>query len=81
VEIISPSTRRRDREQKKNFYLEAGIGEYWIVDQERRNVTVVRPGQDERVVKERVEWRPPGREAVLTVSLDEVFGAEARSET
>jgi Uma2 family endonuclease len=75
VEIISPGTRRRDREQKKNFYLEAEIAEYWIVDPERRNVTVVRPGQDERVEEERVEWRPPGREAVLTVSLGEVFGA------
>jgi Uma2 family endonuclease len=77
VEIISPGTRRRDREQKRNFYLEAGIAEYWIVDEERRNVVVVRQRQDERVVEGRVEWRAPGREAVLTVSLDEVFGADA----
>ena len=75
VEIISPGTRRRDREQKKNFYLEAGIAEYWIIDPERRSVIVVRPGQDGRVEEERVEWHPPGREAVLTVSLDDVFGA------
>ena len=78
VEIVSPGTRRRDREHKKNFYLEAGVDEYWIVDAERRSVVVVRLGQDEHVEQVRVEWRPPGREAVLTVALDEVFGASAR---
>jgi Uma2 family endonuclease len=75
VEIISPGTRRRDREQKKTFYLEAGVAEYWIVDPERRSITVVRLGKDDRVEDERVDWRPRGTEAVLTVSLDEVFGA------
>ena len=74
VEILSPSTRRRDREQKKAFYLEAGVAEYWIVDPERRNVTVVRPGEDSSVESERVDWRPRGTEAVLTVSFDEIFG-------
>ena len=75
VEIISPGTRRRDHEQKKPFYLDAGVAEYWIVDPALANITVVRPWQDDRVEGERVEWRPPGREAVLTVSIDEVFGA------
>ena len=74
VEIISPGTRRRDHEQKKAFYLEAGVAEYWIVDPEGSNITVVRPGNNDRVEEDRVEWRPPGREAVLTVSIDEVFG-------
>lgn len=73
VELISPGTRRRDQEQKKAFYREAGVPEYWIVDPERRSVTVVRPGKDDRVESKRVEWRPAGREAMLTVTVDEVF--------
>jgi Uma2 family endonuclease len=75
VEIISPGTRRRDREQKKAFYLEAGVAEYWIVDPERRNLTIVRPGKDDWVEDERVDWAPRGTGAVLILSLDEVFGA------
>jgi Uma2 family endonuclease len=32
VEVLSPSTARRDREQKTAIYLRAGVGEVWIVD-------------------------------------------------
>jgi Uma2 family endonuclease len=74
VEIISPGTRRRDHEHKKRLYLDAGVPEYWIVDSERRSITVVRPGSDDRVEHVRVEWRPPGTEAVLTLSMDDVLG-------
>lgn len=34
VEILSPSTSRIDKVYKFNKYLEAGVREYWIVDQE-----------------------------------------------
>ena len=74
VEIISPTTRRRDLEQKKSLYMEAGVAEYWIVDPESRSVRVVRRDAVDRVETERLEWRPLGVEVALTVSLDEVFG-------
>ena len=32
IEILSPSTARRDRVKKFNQYLRAGVREYWIVD-------------------------------------------------
>lgn len=32
IEVVSPSESRRDRLFKRNFYLEAGVSEYWIVD-------------------------------------------------
>jgi Uma2 family endonuclease len=73
VEIISPSTRRRDQEQKRAFYREAGVAEYWIVDPERRGVTVVRPGEVDRVENERVEWQSPGRAATLAIDVDQLF--------
>jgi Uma2 family endonuclease len=75
IEIISPSTRRRDHEQKKSLYLSAGVAEYWIVDPEERTVRVVRPGEADRVERSRVEWRPPGADVVLSVSVDDVLGA------
>jgi len=32
IEVLSPSTARRDRISKKNLYEKHGVGEYWIVD-------------------------------------------------
>lgn len=40
VEILSKSTARRDRGEKKAIYEQCGVVEYWIVDPERRLVTV-----------------------------------------
>ncbi|MDR2570235.1 MAG: Uma2 family endonuclease [Oscillospiraceae bacterium] len=40
IEIISPSTSRRDRFIKLNKYLEAGVREFWIVEPEDKGVTV-----------------------------------------
>jgi Uma2 family endonuclease len=41
VEVLSPSTRREDTLRKSAEYLDAGIGQYWIVDREHRTVTVL----------------------------------------
>ena len=38
VEILSPSTRRKDMVLKLNKYLNAGVREYWIVDPKTRKV-------------------------------------------
>ena len=38
VEILSPSTLRRDRFEKYNLYERAGVREYWIVDPDRKLV-------------------------------------------
>ena len=40
VEILSPSTRRKDFLVKTLSYQRAGVREYWIVDPEQRTVTV-----------------------------------------
>ena len=43
MEIVSPGaeSRKRDFEQKRGDYAEAGIPEYWIVDPELREITVL----------------------------------------
>ncbi len=40
VEILSPSTARRDKIYKKNAYEKAGVKEYWLVDQKNRSIDV-----------------------------------------
>ncbi len=40
IEILSPSTSRRDRTEKKAVYERNGVAEYWIVDPAKHTVTV-----------------------------------------
>jgi Uma2 family endonuclease len=40
VEVLSPSTRSRDRRIKLQAYQDAGIPEYWMVDPDSRSVAV-----------------------------------------
>ena len=42
VEILSPSTRRRDEGIKRKLFEEKGIREYWIVDPKGLRVTIFR---------------------------------------
>lgn len=69
VEVHSPSTRRRDRLQKRDFYMSCRIPEYWMVDPERRCITQVRPGRDDVVAVDTITWRPPGTDAELTFEI------------
>jgi Uma2 family endonuclease len=47
VEVLSPSTRSRDRRTKLRAYQEAGVPEYWLVDPDLRTVLVyaLQPGR------------------------------------
>lgn len=40
IEILSEPTAKRDRTEKKEIYERNGIDEYWLVDPDRREVTV-----------------------------------------
>ena len=40
VEILSPSNRRVDLERKKGVYERLGVPEYWIIDPDRRDVSI-----------------------------------------
>lgn len=74
VEIASPYTRRRDRDQKRDYYLRAGVAEYWMVDAEERTITIVRPDRHDETVADRLTWRPRGASEPLVVALVDVFG-------
>lgn len=73
VEIASPGTRRRDREQKRSLYMEAGVEEYWTIDPERREVTVVRPGAADVVVTGELLSQPRGAEQPLAFDVARLF--------
>ena len=75
VEVLSPSTRRRDREFKGPFYVdEIGVAEYWIVDGDRRSITVIRRGASPLTTSDRLTWAPKETEATLEIDLVDVFG-------
>jgi len=41
VEAVSQGQEERDYEEKRRDYWDAGVGEYWIADRERRTLTVL----------------------------------------
>ncbi len=46
VEVLSPSTRRRDEGIKRRLFDRAGVREYWLVDPKARRVRVFRRCED-----------------------------------
>jgi Uma2 family endonuclease len=73
VEILSGSTRRRDRGDKRDAYIGLGIAEYWIIDRHAREVTVARPGCVDRVVNDALRWQPHEHLPALEIPLRELF--------
>ena len=66
VEILSPSTARRDLRVKRDIYERNGVREYWIVDPPRRAVTVLVAGAGGRFTVERtVVGDEPARSTLL----------------
>ena len=74
VEVLSGSTRRRDVGQKHELYLDAGVGEYWVADPERRNILVAKRGLPDVVVSESLTWRAAGAPTPLVVEVASLFG-------
>jgi Uma2 family endonuclease len=66
VEVLSPSSLFTDRVKKRDFYLEHGVEEYWIVDLVARVFERWRPMQETpELLRDRIEWAPRGREPLL----------------
>ncbi len=50
IEVVSPSSAKRDYHEKPDEYLEFGIDEYWIVDAQKQQMTAL--------VRWRGQWKP-----------------------
>ena len=67
VEILSPSTRRRDLGIKRQLFERGGVREYWVVDPRARELTVYRRASDGSLSK--VAQLGASDNAVLTTAL------------
>jgi Uma2 family endonuclease len=65
VEILSPSTRKRDQQLKQRLFEKSGVREYWMVDPDRNTVVVDRRTGDDRFTRQETL----GADGVLTTPL------------
>jgi Uma2 family endonuclease len=73
VEVLSGTTRRRDLGAKRDFYVDIGVAEYWIVDPKEKTVRVVRAGSADEVRTDEITWGPAGAATTLTIRIPELF--------
>jgi Uma2 family endonuclease len=73
VEVLSPTTRRRDLAQKRDFYLRIGVSEYWVIDPEREQIRVARPNAEDVQIVETLAWHPAGADNALVLPLASIF--------
>jgi Uma2 family endonuclease len=76
VETASPSTRRRDRTDKRELYAEYHIPAYWIVDGDARTITVVQPGRADLVERETIRWTPDDSSEAFVAPCIDIFGPD-----
>lgn len=74
VEVLSPSTRRRDRFLKRRLYQEYRVATYWIVDADARSVEVWHPGDEApELVTGMLRWQVTAEAQVLEIPLHDLF--------
>ena len=72
IEVLSPFTRRRDLRDKRDYYLDAGCGEYWVLDGEHREIRVIRRGVEDLLIRDALVWRAVPADP-LTLELEALF--------
>jgi Uma2 family endonuclease len=83
IEVLSPGSLKHDRSIKRRFYQRRGVGEYWIVDLNARQIERWRPGDTRpEVIAETIEWQAAGSDTALVIELPPSFDecAEFRAE-
>jgi Uma2 family endonuclease len=78
IEILSPSTARKDRLLKFNRYQQAGVREYWIVDPETGTVQACSLANGNYITKVYAETDTAPVNALpgCVINLRDVFGVE-----
>jgi len=75
VEVLSPSTRRRDRYRKRPAYLAYGVGEVWLLDQVERTVERwTNASEFPEIHRDGFTWTPVDTSPSLVLSRDALFG-------
>ena len=79
VEVSSPGSRRLDYHIKRELYLREGVGEYWVIDADARNVLRWRGTSDPgEILSERITWHAAGAGSPMVLVLDEFFDEALR---
>ncbi len=75
AEVISPSSSRRDRVDKRGLYQEHRVETYWIVDLEAGLVEQWRPDDPRpEIISDSVRWRVDRDAPELSIDLTRLFG-------
>lgn len=81
IEVNSPGTVRLDYRVKHDVYLEEGVGEYWVVNPEVRNITRWRqPDESGEVLMDKISWKAPDLDEPLVIDLPSFFASALRRE-
>lgn len=79
VEVLSPSTANRDRQEKLDLYAKFGVPEYWIVDPEMRSIEfLVNDGGRYVVVTAREDVYRSGVTPEIEIRLADFWGEVER---
>ncbi len=74
IEVISYSSKRTDRLQKRSLYLEDGVDEYWVVDPDPRHVERWVPGASQpEILTDQLTWQPRPPAPAMDVDLRNLF--------
>ena len=74
IEIISYSSKRTDRLQKRDLYMREGVDEYWIADPGLRRVERCRRSAAEpELLTNQLVWQPRLGIAPLAIDLGPLF--------
>ena len=74
AEVLSPTTARLDRFQKRKLYQQQRVSTLWLVDVDRRLVEVWSPDARFPVIEtERVTWQPAGATEPLVIEIAELL--------
>ena len=74
TEVVSPSSRTRDRFTKRQLYQREGVPLYWIIDPDARTAEVWTPDAHFPAIEhERLVWHPEGAAEPFVQPLAELF--------
>jgi Uma2 family endonuclease len=74
IEVISPSSIRTDRVEKRDYYMSAGVPEYWVADCDARVIERWNPERETpSIVSTTLTWRPFGAREPLDIDVRRLF--------
>ena len=81
VEVLSPSTRTRDRHGKRPVYLSSGVQEVWLVDDDARIIERWTSASEfPETMRETFTWAPDAAYPPMVLTADELFGPAIQSD-